>query len=114
MSGIGLGLAGLSVAQKATRVGLVVLAVILIVGLIWWRIDAYGDSREEHGVQTERAAWKEAERRMQEDAAKSATQADDRAAKRLEEHKEQIDADRQAVEEAVDNGTSPLDSIFGG
>ncbi len=114
MSGIGAGFAALSITQKLARIGIAIGIFLLIVGLIWWRIDAYGDSREEAGVNKERAAWVEAGEKLKADAAKSATRADDLAVKRLEEHKEQIDEDRKAVEQAVENGTSPLDALFGG
>lgn len=114
MTGIGMGLAGLSQAQKLTRIGIGILAFVLVVLLVIWRINAYGDSREQKGVDKERAAWVAAGEKLKEEAAQSATKADDRAAVRLEEHKEQIDEERKAVDAAVENGTSPLDALFGG
>lgn len=114
MAGLGLGLAGLSMAQKATRIGIVVLAVLLLVGFIWWRIDAYGDSRYDAGVADTDAKWQQASQKLKDEAAKSATRADDRAAKRLDEFVEQAEDDRKAVEDANANGTSPLDALFGG
>lgn len=113
MSGLGLGLAGLSMAQKATRIGIMVLVVVVFGGLIWWMIRDYGNSREQEGVDKERAAWVTAGERLKEDAAQSATKADDKAVARLEEYKEQADADRKVVDQAVENGTSPLDALFG-
>lgn len=114
MSGIGLGLAGLSSAQKMARIGIAIGAVVVIALLIWWRVDAYGDSRELAGVTKERAAWVDASNKLKEQAALTATKADDRAAVRLEEFKEQADEDRKAVDEAVRDGGSPLDALFGG
>lgn len=114
MSGIGIGLAGLSQAQKLTRIGLALLLVVVFVLLIAWMISKYGDGREQDGVDKERAAWVEAGEKLKEEAAKSATKADDKAVARLEDYKEQIDEDRKAVEAAVENGTSPLDSLFSG
>lgn len=88
---------------------------LLIVGFLLWRmIDNYGDKRFDAGVQLERSKWEAAEAKMLEEAAASATKADDRAAERLVQHKEQIDEDRQAVDQAVRDGTSPLDALFGG
>lgn len=105
------------IGQTGAKIVTYVVLPLIVVGLLYWfvssRIDNYGDRREAEGVATERAAWKEAERLMLEEAAKSATRADDAAAKRLEVHKEQVDEDRKAVEAAVENGTSPLDALFG-
>lgn len=114
MTGIGLGLAGLTQSQKLMRIGIGVLVAVVFVLLIVWMIKDYGDSREQEGIDQERAAWVKAGEELKADAAKSATKADDRAAERLLEHKEQIDEDRKAFDAAVENGTSPLDSLFGG
>ena len=114
MTGIGLGLAGLSQAQKLTRIGIAVLVLVLFVLFVVWLIRDYGNSREQEGVDKERAAWVEAGEKLKKEAATSATKADDKAVARLEEYKEQADEDRQAVEAAVENGTSPLDALFGG
>ena len=113
MTGIGLGLAGLSQAQKLTRIGIGVLVVVVVILLIVWQVNAYGDRREEEGVGKERAAWVEAAERMKREAAVSATKADDKAAARLEQYKEEADEDRKALDIAVENGTSPLDALFG-
>lgn len=99
--------------------GLIMVVVVLVLlGLLYWfiasRIDNYGDRREAEGVNKERAAWVAAGEQLKADAAKSANQADDRAFKRLEEHKEVIDAESAAVAAATENGTSPLDVLFGG
>lgn len=114
MSGLGLGLAGLTQAQKLMRIGIGVLVAVLFVLFVVWMIRDYGNSREQEGVDKERAAWVEAGEKLKKEAAKSATKADDRAADRLEEYKEQIDEDQRAVDQAVENGTSPLDALFGG
>jgi flagellar biosynthesis/type III secretory pathway M-ring protein FliF/YscJ len=114
MTGLGLGLAGLTQSQKLMRIGIAVLAVLVVIGLAWWMIRDYGNSREREGVDKERAAWVEAGEKMKAEAAKSATKADDKAVARLEQHKEEVDADRKAFEDAVANDSSPLDALFGG
>lgn len=91
-----------------------VLAIVIIGGLIWWRVDAYGDRRFDAGVALERGKWEAAEEKLKQEASASATRADDAAAKRLEVHKEQVDAERQSFDQAVRDGTSPLDVLFGG
>ena len=104
-------------AGKAVAYMIAIAVVALTVWLIYWfissRIENYGDRREQAGVDKERAAWVEAGERLKAEASASATKADDRAAARLEQHKEQIDEDRKAVNQAVNDGTSPLDALFG-
>lgn len=114
MSGIGTGLMALNLSSKWVKYGAVVLGVVLFCLFIWWRVDAYGDKRFDAGVLNERSKWEAAEEKLRQEAAASATRADDAAAKRLEVHKEKIDADRQAVDQAVRDGSSPLDALFGG
>ena len=87
---------------------------LLIAGLIWWRVDAWGDRRFDAGFAARDAQVAEANRQLKEAAAKSATQADDRAAKRAEEFQAQAEDDRKAVEDAKANGSSPWDALFGG
>lgn len=114
MTGLGAGLAAANLSSKWVKYGAVALGLVLLCLFIWWRIDSYGDRRFDAGVANERGKWEAAEKKLKEDAAKSATKADDRAAARLEEHKEQIDEDRKAVDQAVRDGSSPLDVLFGG
>lgn len=90
------------------------LIVAIVVFLLYRAVDSYGDRRAREARDAERAAWVAAGEKLKADAAKSATKADDAAAKRLAEHMEQSNADKQAVDEAVANGTSPLDALFGG
>lgn len=113
MTGIGTGLAALSMSQKLMRIGIAVGVLLLVIALIWWRVDAYGDKRFQEGVTETDAAWKKASDELMREAGKSATKADDRAVAALEEHKEQIDEDRAAVEKAKEEGSSPLDALFG-
>jgi hypothetical protein len=111
-------LMGLGLTSRIAKlVGYVVIPLVVL-GLLWWlissRIDAYGDKRFDAGVANERGKWEEASEKLKLDAEASSTKADDRAAIRLEQHKEQIDEDSKAVDQAVRDGTSPLDALFGG
>lgn len=109
-----MGLAGIGLGSRAAKIGAGILLFVLVVLFVAWRINAYGDRREEEGVKKERAAWVAAGEKLKEEAAVSATKADDKAVARLEEYKEQADEDQKAVDKAVENGTSPLDALFGG
>lgn len=114
MSGIGAGLAAINLSSRWVKYGAIVLVTVLVIWFLWSRIDAYGDRRYDAGVMNERGKWEAAEKKLREEAAASSTRADDRAADRLAQHKEQIDEDRKAVDQAVRDGTSPLDALFGG
>lgn len=106
---------GLS-SRIAKLVGYVIIPLV-VVGLLFWlissRISAYGERQFDAGVGNERAKWVEAGEKLKLDAEASATKADDRAVERLEQHKEQIDEDQKAVDQAVRDGSSPLDALFG-
>lgn len=87
---------------------------VLLLLALYLALDAYGDSRYRKGVSDTDAKWVEASAKLKAEAAKSATKADDRAAARLEEHVAQATEDQEKVNEAVRNGSSPLDALFGG
>lgn len=94
---------------------LVWAGIAVLVGLfLWWRIHAYGVARYDAGVNATDAKWVEAGNRLEAAAANSATRADDAAANRLEEFHNQVEDERQALDEANRTGTSPLDVLFGG
>lgn len=88
-------------------------AAVLVIAVMAW-----GNSRERSGYKQGEAAtdakWEAASAKLKEDAAKSATKADDAAVKRLEEHVEQAEEDQAAVDAAIREGSSPLDALFGG
>lgn len=87
---------------------------LLVALFLWWRIDAFGDRRYDAGVSATDAKWVEAGNRLQAEAANSATRADDLAANRLQQHEAQVEAERRDIDNAVRDGSSPLDVLFGG
>lgn len=105
------GFMGLSMLK---RVGIIAALVIGIALFAWWRLDAYGDKREQEGVEKTDAKWEEASARLKERAAQSATRADDAAAARLDEFETQVEDEAKALEAAKADGSSPLDVLFGG
>lgn len=90
------------------------VGALAIVGLLWWAITSYGSRRYQAGVTATDAKWEEASNRLKEDAAQSATRADDNAANRMDEFKQQVDEEQKAIDAAIENGSSPFDAIFGG
>lgn len=80
----------------------------------YFALTAYGNSRYREGVSDTDAKWEAASAKLKEQAAQSATKADDAAADRLGKFVEQATEDEKAVEDAKVNGNSPLDALFGG
>lgn len=81
---------------------------------MWRWLDSYGDRRFREGVTATDQKWVEASEKLKEQAAQSATRADDAAADRLAEHVEQVTAEQEQVDEAIKEGSSPFDVLFGG
>ena len=107
------GFMALSAAKKLTRIG-IVLGAVFVIGLLFYLwLDAYGDRRYKEGVQATDQKWVAAGEQLKKDAAKSATKADDRAAERLANEVANQTADKEEVDEALRNGSSPLDVLFG-
>lgn len=81
-----------------------------------WQLDRRGqyNKGERAGIEATDAKWEAASAKLKAQAAQSATKADDAAVKRLEEHVAQANEDQEKVNEAVRNGSSPLDALFGG
>jgi hypothetical protein len=87
---------------------------LLLLALLWWRVDAWGDRRYDAGVEATDARWQKASDQLKAEAARSATQADDAAAQRFEERAEQVRDEQERLDEAERTGSSPLDVLFGG
>jgi hypothetical protein len=72
----------------------------------------YGNARYRAGVKDTDAAWHAAEEAMLARAAGAATAADRQAAANAANYAGQVAKEKEAINEAVDNGTSPLDGLF--
>lgn len=92
---------------KAASIATLVLAFVLA---LWW----FGNSRYDAGVADTDAKWQEASRLLERQAQKSASKADDAAAARAAAHDEQVSQEKEKLDEAQRNGSSPLDVLFGG
>lgn len=93
-----------------------IVGPIVLLLAVFGGIKAWGNSKyragEKAGIEATDAKWEAASAKLKEDAAKSATKADDAAVKRLEEHVEQASEDQAAVDQAIKEGRSPLDALF--
>jgi hypothetical protein len=90
------------------------LVIGVVLGLGYWALSSYGHRKFNEGAAANQAQVDKALKKLKVDAAASATKADDAAAKRAAENVEQVTADKEALDEADRNGTSPLDALFGG
>lgn len=107
-------LMGLGLGKRVAQVIAYVAVPLLVLALLYWALDSYGDRRYRDGVETTDAKWEEAGRRLKAQAARSATKADDAAAVRLDRFEAQVAKEQEKLDEAERNGTSPLDVLFGG
>lgn len=93
-------------------VGPIVLLVAIVGGVKAWGHSKYTAGKQD-GIEETDAKWKAASEKLKAEAAASATRADDAAAVRLDEYVKQSEEDQEKLDEAVKNGTSPLDALFG-
>jgi hypothetical protein len=105
-------------APKLGKTFASILAYALVIGVIlglgYWALSSYGHRKYNEGVKANQAQVDKAVAKLKADAAASATKADDKAAERAAVAVEQQAADKEAIDEAERNGTSPLDALFGG
>lgn len=94
-------------------VGPIVLFLAIVAGVMAWGNSKYNAGYKAGETETD-DKWQAASDKMKERAAETATKADDAAVARLEEHVAQAEEDKERVDEATRNGTSPLDALFGG
>lgn len=77
-------------------------------------LDAYGDSRFDAGKAKADAEWAEAEKRLLKQAAEAGTEADRKAAARAVEYAAKVQDEKERLDQAEAEGSSPLDVLFGG
>lgn len=91
----------------------VLLGAALLMAAFYFALDAYGDSRYDAGKADEKATWKQAEAEFLKKAGEASTKADKQAAARAAEYAADVADERKKIDDAVKEGTSPLDAIFG-
>lgn len=77
-------------------------------------LDAYGDSRFDAGKAQADAEWKAAEAALLEKAANARTEADKRAAANAAEYAAKVQDEKEKIDAAISEGSSPFDVLFGG
>jgi len=96
-------------ASRTVRIALGILTAVILILLLFKcvRDDAYGD-----GVRETDARWNAASEKLQDQARNSASAADRNAANRAETFTNQLQAERERMNDAQANGSSPLDALF--
>ena len=101
---------GKRVAQVVGYVGIPLLTLVAI----WWAITVYGNSRYDAGVTDTDASWQEASNVLIDQAAAASNAADASAEDRATDYAANLTAEKEKIDEAQREGSSPLDVLFGG
>lgn len=89
------------------------LAVVMAALAFYLLLDAYGDSRYREGKSAADKAWQQASDKLIQDAAKAGAKADTKAAARAADFAAKQEDEKQRIDAAVKDGSSPFDAIFG-
>ena len=89
------------------------LGAVLLILAFYFTLDAYGDSRYREGKAAADKAWQEASDRLIDKAAKAGTKADTKAAARAADFAAKQEDEKEKIDAAVKEGSSPLDALFG-
>lgn len=105
-------LTGIGVAKGVAKlIAYVGLPVLLLVGA-GLALDAWGDSRYRAGRSDELAAWQAASDALIQKKATSAAAADRKAAAQAVDFAAQQQHEKDRIDAAIENGTSPMDALF--
>jgi hypothetical protein len=105
-----IGLAAKAVGERFAPLlayGLIILAIVG--GVLWLRADAYHD-----GERATDAKWVAAGKKLEDQAKVAAGKADTASVQRVEQNNAKVAAEKEKLDEADANGSSPLDVLFGG
>lgn len=86
---------------------------LLILAIAYMLLDAYGDSRYREGKKDADAAWQAASDKLIQKAAKAGAKADKAAAARAADYAAKVEDEKERIDAAVENGSSPFDELFG-
>lgn len=85
------------------------LAIALIAGFLF-----YGHMKYRDGVDDTDARWEEAGRKLEAKAKASAGRADAASVQRQATYQDQLEKQKERMDEASADGSSPFDVLFGG
>lgn len=91
----------------------IALAALMAVAAVWFSIDAYGDARYDAGQAKADADWKAAAEKLEEQSEEAGQKAETGAIEREAEYVERLEEEKERIDDAVREGDSPLDVLFG-
>lgn len=89
------------------------VGAILLLGAFWLMLKAYGNSRYEAGAMAEKAAWEAADARLRAKDVEASAEANARENARQRARDAIVEEERQRINEAIERGESPFDSMDG-
>lgn len=92
----------------------ILAAGLALFAALWLAVLAWGAGRYREGVADNDAKWRTASARLEAQARKAGTRADEREADRIEDHAAQVAREKEKIDAATASGASPLDALFGG
>lgn len=90
----------------------VALGAILLVLAFYLMLDAYGDSRYREGKKDADKAWQDASNKLIQKSQDAGTKADRAAAARQADFAAKVEDEKEKIDAAVAQGSSPLDVLF--
>ncbi len=100
--------------EKGSKIAAGILGVLVALALLAWLLISYGNSRHADGRAEEKAVWVQAEADYQARLAEASTKADKAEVGRVHAHEVNVAKEREEINEAISEGRSPLDGMFGG
>lgn len=109
---IGFAAAGAAIKRVPTWAWAVIGAAVVLVAF-YMALNAYGNSRYKAGKADADAAWIEASNKLIDKAAASGKKADTAAAARQADFVAKVEDEKERMDAAVKEGSSPMDVLFG-
>lgn len=106
-------LVGWGLSPKVAKIIAYVAIPLLILAAFYMLLDAYGDSRFDAGKAKADAAWQKASDDLLKKAANAKTEADKKAAARQADYAAQVEDEKERIDAATKDGSSPMDVLFG-
>lgn len=89
------------------------LGAVLLLAAFYFALHAYGNARYDAGKKDADAAWIEASNKLIAKSQAAGTKADKAAAVRQADFAAKQEDEKEKIDAAVDEGSSPLDVLFG-
>lgn len=98
--------------EKLARIATRILIAIALIGAVFLALKLYGDSRYRAGKADESAAWHAASDKLVKQVAESTADANRNELARTVEHVAKVEKEKERIDAALANGTSPIDELF--